>query len=341
MSKKTSPKKSPAKSAPKSQVKSQVKSQAKPQAIPKGLYASATPGPQGGASYASGGNSSSERAANGSSPHQIKEGGASYASGGNASSEPSFSSAKAENQSNSDGSSPHQIKEGGASYGVFKDSGGGNASSEPRAQVAGGGSANKKRANDSSPQPNQQGGVSHGHGGNSSSERVVNDSSPQPNQNDMTVARMLGEIVWIMTQSPGHKHFSLGDLEWMVMPALLLEQYRIFRNGDQPLGVALWAYLSPEAEEKLKSGSGRLRPDEWAVGMKLDPEDGVSSAKGGALWLVDLICPFHTPDNKMADQMLADLMGLNDSGGPFKGKKFKFHHTDPVTGTRKVMELGG
>ena len=303
MSKKTSPKKSPAKSAPKSQVKSQVKSQAKPQAIPKGLYASATPGPQGGASYASGGNSSSERAANGSSPHQIKE--------------------------------------GGASYGVFKDSGGGNASSEPRAQVAGGGSANKKRANDSSPQPNQQGGVSHGHGGNSSSERVVNDSSPQPNQNDMTVARMLGEIVWIMTQSPGHKHFSLGDLEWMVMPALLLEQYRIFRNGDQPLGVALWAYLSPEAEEKLKSGSGRLRPDEWAVGMKLDPEDGVSSAKGGALWLVDLICPFHTPDNKMADQMLADLMGLNDSGGPFKGKKFKFHHTDPVTGTRKVMELGG
>ena len=152
----------------------------------------------------------------------------------------------------------------------------------------------------------------------------------------MTVARMLGEIVWIMTQSPGHKHFALGDLEWMVMPALLLEQYRIFRNGDQPLGVPLWAYLSPEAEEKLKSGAGRLRPDEWAVGMKLDPEDGVTHGEGGALWLVDLICPFHTPENKMADQMLADLIQ-----GPFKGKKFKFHHTDPATGERKVMELGG
>jgi len=177
---------------------------------------------------------------------------------------------------------------------------------------------------------------------------------------DMTVARMLGEIVWIMTQSPGHKHFALGDLEWMVMPALLLEQYRIFRNGDQPLGVALWAYLSPEAEEKLKSGVGRLRPDEWAVGMKLEAEGGgreaggsssrsgsdgrsphqqthaVSKEEGGALWLVDLICPFHTPDNKMADQMLADLIK-----GPFKGKKFKFHHIDPATGQRKVMELKG
>jgi len=66
--------------------------------------------------------------------------------------------------------------------------------------------------------------------------------------------------------------------------------------------------------------------------------------KNIALWLVDLICPFHSPENKVpeniVDQMLADLMGLNDSGGPFKGKKFKFHHTDPATGTRKVMELG-
>ena len=211
---------------------------------------------------------------------------------------PSFSSAKAENPKS----------QGGASHAPKLDSSG-NSSSRPSFSSA-------KAENPKKP--------------------VVSDSSPQLTNNDMTVARMLGEIVWIMTQSPGHKHFSLGDLEWMVMPALLLEQYRIFRNGDQPLGVALWAYLSPEAEEKLKSGSGRLRPDEWAVGMKLDPEDGVSSAKGGALWLVDLICPFHTPENKMADQMLADLIT-----GPFKGKKFKFHHTDPATGVRKIMELGG
>jgi len=48
----------------------------------------------------------------------------------------------------------------------------------------------------------------------------------------------------------------------------------------------------------------------------------------------------HTPENKMPDnmigQMLADL-----TQGPFKGKKFKFHHTNPATGERKVMELGG
>ena len=36
-----------------------------------------------------------------------------------------------------------------------------------------------------------------------------------------TVAHMLGELVWILSQSPTHKHFSISDLEWLVMPAIL------------------------------------------------------------------------------------------------------------------------
>src|SRR5256885_12617066 len=44
-----------------------------------------------------------------------------------------------------------------------------------------------------------------------------------------------------MTQSPRHKAVPLGDLEWLVMPALLLRQFRIFCQGEQPVGVALWA----------------------------------------------------------------------------------------------------
>ncbi|QDE25898.1 hypothetical protein [Paremcibacter congregatus] len=51
--------------------------------------------------------------------------------------------------------------------------------------------------------------------------------------------------------------------------------------------------------------------------------------------------PSAAPEKKMVDQMLADMMSLNVSGSSFKDKKFKFHHTDPATGTRKVMELGG
>jgi cytolysin-activating lysine-acyltransferase len=56
-----------------------------------------------------------------------------------------------------------------------------------------------------------------------------------------TVAQVLGEIAWLMTQSPRHKVIPFGDLEWLVMPAILLRQFRIFYNGEQPVGVALWA----------------------------------------------------------------------------------------------------
>ena len=52
----------------------------------------------------------------------------------------------------------------------------------------------------------------------------------------MTVASTLGEIVWLMSQSPTHKHFAISDLEWMIMPPILLRQFKIFRDLLQALG---------------------------------------------------------------------------------------------------------
>src|SRR6266481_635094 len=50
-----------------------------------------------------------------------------------------------------------------------------------------------------------------------------------------TVSQVLGEITWLMTQSPRHKALALGDLEWLVMPGILLKQFRIFYKGEQPV----------------------------------------------------------------------------------------------------------
>ena len=164
-----------------------------------------------------------------------------------------------------------------------------------------------------------------------------------------TVSHMLGEIVWLLTQSPTHKHFAMTDLEWLIMPPLLLEQYRVFHGETTPVGLALWAWLSPEAEAKLNAGAGRLRPDEWRAGGLgvAHLQDALGGGDGGAdgaqagktqgnLWLVDLIAPFATPDNKMVEAMLADLMQT-----AFKGQTFRFHKTDPATGKRDVLTLKG
>ena len=93
-----------------------------------------------------------------------------------------------------------------------------------------------------------------------------------------TVAQVLGEITWLMTQSPRHKAIPLGDLEWLVMPALLLRQFRIFYQGEQPVGVALWALVDDLVARRIDAGDRRLSAVEWKSGT--------------AMRIVELVAPF-------------------------------------------------
>jgi cytolysin-activating lysine-acyltransferase len=140
-----------------------------------------------------------------------------------------------------------------------------------------------------------------------------------------TVSHVLGEMTWLLTQSPIHKALAIGDLEWLVMPALIHRQFYIFRDGDRPVGLALWAKCNPEAEGKLDRGmiepENRLTLEEWN--------------SGPALWLVDLIAPFADQANRHREIMIADLIS-----GPLAGQSFKFHVTDPATGERNVQTVG-
>ncbi|MHB8271923.1 toxin-activating lysine-acyltransferase, partial [Bradyrhizobium sp.] len=93
-----------------------------------------------------------------------------------------------------------------------------------------------------------------------------------------TVAQVLGEITWLMTQSPRHKMIPLGDLEWLVMPAILLRQFRIFYKGEQPVGVALWALVDKLVAKRIDAGDKRLTAVEWKSGTDMR--------------IVDLVAPF-------------------------------------------------
>lgn len=135
-----------------------------------------------------------------------------------------------------------------------------------------------------------------------------------------TVSHMLGEIVWLLSQSQAHRHFSISDLDWMVAPAIANNQYRVFRAGKKPIGVALWAKVNDEANTRLTSGSGRLRPDEWNSGQHF--------------WLIEVISPFSNAENKLTEAMFNDLVK-----GPLRGRKFRFSKVNPKTGKREVAEF--
>lgn len=135
------------------------------------------------------------------------------------------------------------------------------------------------------------------------------------NTENKTVSHMLGEITWLLSQSKVHKNLFIADLEWMVMPAILLEQFRIFYGPKSPAAVAIWAYVSPQTDERLRDGQSRLKADEWKAGE--------------IPWLIELIAPFGAEA-----EILEDL-----SKSVFNGKPFHYHMAKD--GQRTVETYGG
>ena len=156
--------------------------------------------------------------------------------------------------------------------------------------------------------------------------KISNDAQSKPGSASPppTVSHLLGEMTWLLTQSLLHKAMAIGDLEWLIMPALIHEQFYLFRDGQQPVGLALWAKCSPAAVAKLDKGmiehQNRLTLEEWK--------------SGDQLWLVDLIAPFASAENRQREIMIADLIS-----GPLKGQEFRFHQTDPATGKRQIQTV--
>ncbi|MEQ8814099.1 MAG: toxin-activating lysine-acyltransferase [Thalassobaculum sp.] len=119
-------------------------------------------------------------------------------------------------------------------------------------------------------------------------------SATESPRDDMT--RLLGQIVTLLGQSPGHRHVFVSDLEWMVLPALLARQARIWRRqteaGALPVIYASWALVDEAVEARLRQGQMRLKPNEWRSGDRA--------------WLIDMVAPFGGTDaalTELADQL--------------------------------------
>lgn len=127
----------------------------------------------------------------------------------------------------------------------------------------------------------------------------------------LTVSHFLGEMTWLLSQSPLHADLKIKDLEWLIMPPLALEQFYLFRDGGKPVGLALWARCGTEAVKKIQNpyspSSPKMNFDDWK--------------SGDETWLIDLICPFATSENRQRDLMIADLIVK-----PLAGVDLHMHH---------------
>jgi hemolysin-activating ACP:hemolysin acyltransferase len=85
----------------------------------------------------------------------------------------------------------------------------------------------------------------------------------------------LTQIIGVLMRSQHFRQYTLGDLEWLVIPPVMAGQYRIGEvktkneGATLPVAVLLWAKVSAEVDERLAQSDSptlRLRPEDWTSG---------------------------------------------------------------------------
>lgn len=89
---------------------------------------------------------------------------------------------------------------------------------------------------------------------------------------------LLGPMTWLMLQRGNTRNILLSELEWRVLPALVLDQVRLHMREEAPIAFITWARLSPVAAKRYREPPHRLTPSDWKSGEEI--------------WIVDIVAPF-------------------------------------------------
>ncbi|HBT96352.1 MAG TPA: toxin-activating lysine-acyltransferase [Desulfobulbaceae bacterium] len=125
----------------------------------------------------------------------------------------------------------------------------------------------------------------------------------------------LGPVLFLYMQSAHRRLHFIADLEWLLLPALVNGQCKLYMKKEYPISFVSWAFLGEEAERNLLAGGGRLRSGDWKSGDRL--------------WLIDIVAPFGG-----VDKMLDDIRK-----NEFPDQTIRLVAPDPVTGGRKAREI--
>ena len=83
------------------------------------------------------------------------------------------------------------------------------------------------------------------------------------------VYETIGQITSLLAHSPMHRHFTVNDITDLLMPPVILDQYRIYKaNNGTAVGFVAWGMLDPGAEAKLLNARQVLEFSEWRSGKQ-------------------------------------------------------------------------
>jgi len=114
-------------------------------------------------------------------------------------------------------------------------------------------------------------------------------------KNSLTRLPILGPAVWLCARDEQKKHLFVSDVDALIMPAVILDQCRLYTRDGVPFSFFTWATVSDEVDARLRSGVAKIAPHEWQ--------------SGDHLWMVDMIAPFGHRDEMFKDLREGQLAG--------------------------------
>lgn len=104
---------------------------------------------------------------------------------------------------------------------------------------------------------------------------------------ELTKLPLLGPALWLFARDPNRKFTFIADMDWRLMPPLVLDQCRLFSKAEIPWAFATWAFVSDAVDQRLRSAVPIIAPHEWKGGDKP--------------WLIDVVAPFGDADATAAE----------------------------------------
>lgn len=107
---------------------------------------------------------------------------------------------------------------------------------------------------------------------------------------------ILGPVLWLYARDPARKFTFIGDVDWTVMPPVVLDQCRLYTKNGIPYAFVTWAKVSDAVDARLRSGQPKVAPHEWNSGPHV--------------WLIDVVAPFGQTDATLKELRETVLSGV-------------------------------
>lgn len=116
----------------------------------------------------------------------------------------------------------------------------------------------------------------------SSSNTVMNAAQLESAKKELAKLPPLGPVLWLYARDPQRRFTFVADIDWRLLPPLVLDQCQLYSKADLPWAFASWALVSDAVDERLRSSSPVIAPHEWKSGEHP--------------WLIDVVAPFGEAD---------------------------------------------